>query len=302
MKSIFVNEQAKTKLLSWVERFRARIGEATESRYVDTRFGRTHVLVGGPVEGPTLVVLHGALASSAHALRELAPLLKTFRTYAVDILGQSPLSAEVRLSVANNDYGHWLAEVLDGLAIERAHVVGVSWGGFAAIRLAAVAPERILRLVLLVPAGLVRGPFFAGMFKIGIPLGLYRLSPTQQRLQAFTRNLLTTPDEDWSAYLGDAFRCFRLDIQIPALVKDGELGCCQAPTLVLGAEHDLSFPGRKILGRAPVIFPALASAELIEGSHHCPPTTDAFRAWLSKRITHFLQASATGQPLSPATL
>jgi 2-hydroxy-6-oxonona-2,4-dienedioate hydrolase len=290
VKSLFANEEAKGKMIAWAERFRARIGAATSSTEVETRFGRTHVLIGGPEGGPPLVLLHGALASSAHALRELAPLLATFRTYAVDILGQSPLGADARLSVSNDDCGHFLVDVLDGLGIERAHVVGVSWGGFVAIRLAAVAPHRIDRLVLLVPAGVVRGPFFAGLFKLGIPLGLYRMSPSEGRLRAFTRHLVTTSDEDWIAYLGDAFRCYQLDMQVPALVKKGELAHCHAPTMVLGADRDLSFPGRKLLDRAPDVFPGLAATALIEGSRHCPPTTDDFRAWLSDRITGFLLA------------
>jgi 2-hydroxy-6-oxonona-2,4-dienedioate hydrolase len=48
--------------------------------------------------------------------------------------------------VANNDYGVWLAEVFDGLALASTAVIGVSWGGFAAIRLAAHAPDRITKL------------------------------------------------------------------------------------------------------------------------------------------------------------
>ncbi len=65
---------------------------------IDTELGAT-----------LLVVLHGALASSAHVLGELAPLLERFRVHAVDIVGHE-----------------WLVDVLDGLALARPHVVGVS--------------------------------------------------------------------------------------------------------------------------------------------------------------------------------
>lgn len=287
--TIFQDEEARSTILGWYERFRDGIGAATASREVDTRLGRTHALVGGPPDGPPLVLLHGALASSAHALRELAGLLDTFRVYAVDIPGQSAMSAEAQPSVSNDELGHWLDEVMEGLGLERAHVVGVSMGGFVAIRLAAVAPERIDRLVLLVPAGVVRGPVFAGIFKLGIPMARYRRSPTERRRDAFLRNLLTTPDDDWVGYLGDAFRCYRLDMRVPTLVQKGELARCDAPTLVLGADGDLSFPGRKLLARAPSVFPGLADTELLEGSRHCPPTTDDFRRWLSDRITDFLR-------------
>lgn len=288
MKSMFKSEEAKALLTQWFDKFRARIGAPTESRVVQTKFGPTHVLVAGPENGPPLVLLHGAMASSAHALVELAPLLNSFRVYAVDVLGQSVKSADARPSVSNDEYGQWLVEVLDGLALPTAHVVGISWGGFVAIRLAALAPTRITRLVLLVPAGMVGGSAWKGFVKMGLPMTLFRLSPSEARLRDFVKNLLTTVDDDWMPYLGDAFRSFNLNMKIPALARPEELKGFTAPTLVLAAEHDVSFPGQKVLDRAAQLFPALAETELIADSLHCPPTTDAFRQWLSGRVAKFL--------------
>lgn len=143
MGSLFKSEEAKARLVGWHTRFREHISAATEARSVETSFGKTHLLVGGAEDAPALVLLHGALASSAHALRELEGLLEHYRVYAVDIIGQSVMSADVRLPVDDDAYGRWLAEVLDRLGLERALVVGVSWGGFVAIRLAAYSPERV---------------------------------------------------------------------------------------------------------------------------------------------------------------
>ncbi|WNG38707.1 alpha/beta hydrolase [Archangium violaceum] len=291
MTSAFRGEQAKTVLLQWFDRFRDRLEVPTESRRVKTRFGDTHVLVGGPEGAPPVVVLHGAMASSAHVLRELEPLLARFRVHAVDVIGQSVKSADARPSVSNNEYGEWLSDVLDGLSLQRAHVIGVSWGGFISIRLAAFAPERIDRLVLLVPAGVVKGSSWEGFTKLGLPMMLYRLSPSEQRLKAFVRHLLTTTDDDWAPYLGDALRSYNMDMRVPALATPDELKGLKAPTLVLGADTDVSFPGQKLLARAHQLFPTLADTELLENCRHCPPTTDTFRRWLSERISGFLLAS-----------
>ncbi len=291
MKSVFKGEQAQAVLLQWFERFRERLPAPTEGRRVKTRFGDTHVLVGGPEEAPPVVLLHGALASSAHVLREMAPLLERFRVHAVDIIGQSVKSADARPSVSNNEYGEWLSEVMDGLSLPRAHVVGVSWGGFVAIRLAAFAPERIERLVLLMPAGVVKGPAWEGFSKVGFPMMLYLLSPSERRLKAFVRHLLTTHDDDWMPYLGDAFRSFNLDIRVPALARPEEFKGLKAPTFVLGADRDVSFPGAQLLARAPELFPSLVDRELLKDCRHCPPTTEAFRHWLSERVGGFLLAS-----------
>ncbi len=288
MKSIVKTPAARTALEGWYQTFRAKIPVRTTERRVSTRFGETHVLVGGPEEGPAVVVLHGALASSAHVLAELAPLLSTFRVYAVDIIGQSVKSAEVRPPVSDNSYGVWLADVMDGLGLPKAHVIGVSYGGFVALKFAAHAPSRIDRFVLLVPAGVVGGPVFDGFFKLGLPMLMYRAFPSEKRLARSVQNLLTTHDDDWKPYLGEAFRGIDLDMRIPPLARPEELASLTAPALVIGADKDLSFPGQKLLDRVTELLPNLKDKELIANCRHCPPTTDEFRAWLSGRISRFL--------------
>jgi 2-hydroxy-6-oxonona-2,4-dienedioate hydrolase len=288
MTSIFRSPEAKAMLDGWYEKFLARVPRPTERRVVQTRLGETQVRVGGPVDGPALVLLHGAMASSAHVLLELSPLLEHFRVYAVDVIGQSVKSADVRPRVDNDEYGHWLGEVFDGLGLARAHMVGVSWGGFVALRFAVVAGARIERLVLLAPAGLVNGPAWSGLTKVGLPMLWYRLFPTRRRLEGFVEHLLTTKDDDWVPFLGDAVRSYALGMQVPMLAKPEELATFVAPTFVFGAGRDYSFPGAALVARAAVLFPALAGTEVIANSHHCPPTTDPFRRWLASRIQSFL--------------
>jgi 2-hydroxy-6-oxonona-2,4-dienedioate hydrolase len=289
VKSLFKNEASKAVVLEWFEKFRARIPTATQSREVQTRFGLTHVLVGGPEDAPPLVLCHGAMASSAHALVELSALLERFRVYAVDVIGQSVKSADTRLSVKNDDYGHWLAEVMDGLSLKSAHVVGISWGGFVTIRLAAVAPERITKLALLVPAGMVSGSMWRGFVRMGWPMTKYLMAPSESRLHGLVENLLTTKGDEWTPFLGDAFRSYDVaSMSVPRLAEPGELAKFTAPTLVMGADQDVSFPGERLLARAPELFKSLKETELIRGAMHCPPTTPAFRDWLSNRISSFL--------------
>lgn len=288
MTSLFKTEAARAGIAAWSERFRAKLAVPTERRDLETRFGATGVLVGGRPDAPPVVVLHGALASAAHALVELAPLLDRFRVYAVDIVGQSVHSAPTRIAVDNNDYGVWLCDVLDALGLVRPHVVGISWGGFVAIRLAVHAPTRIDRLALLVPAGVVKGPAWAGLTRLGIPMLRYRMAPSPAARDRLLGHLLSTPDDDWAPYLGDAFLGYRLNMRVPRLATPDELAGFTRPTLVIGAERDLSFPGGKLIARAAQLFPSLAGTELIAGAHHCPPTTPEFRRWLGERLIGFL--------------
>jgi 2-hydroxy-6-oxonona-2,4-dienedioate hydrolase len=299
MKSIFRSEAARLGLVAWYDRVRADLTVHTGSLQVQTSWGSTHVLTAGAEDAPPLVLLHGALANSALLLRELQDLSHAFRVHAVDIVGQSALSADTRPSVSNNDYGRWLEQVMEGLGLPRAHVVAVSWGGFVAMRLAAHAPERIQRLALLVPAGMV-GSLLSSHVRVGWPMTRYLLSPSQPRLRAFLAQLLTTPDEEWIGYLGDAFLAFHMNMKVPARVRSGELAGFHAPTFVLGADQDLSFPGGVLLKRAAEVFPNLQRTELLENSRHCPPTTPAFREWLARELTGFL-LEGVQEGVSPGT-
>lgn len=289
MSALFRSPAARDAMLAWHERFRARIAQPLEARVVETAAGQTHCLVGGPEGAPPLVLLHGAMASSAHVLSELPALLERFRVYAVDVLGQSAKSADVRVPVKGDAYGRWLRDTYDGLGLARAHLVGISWGGFVAQRLAALAPERVERLALLVPAGLVVGPAWASFRDMGLPLGLYLAAPSPKRLDALMRGLLTTQDDEWRAYLGEAFLAYRVsEMKVPPRAQPGEFAALKAPVLVMGADRDVSFPGGLVLERARALFPTLAETELLKDCRHSPPTTPEFRAWLGARLTTFL--------------
>ncbi|MDH5718090.1 MAG: alpha/beta hydrolase [Spirochaetia bacterium] len=288
MDVIFKNKESREKINDWHNRFREKIKYPTESKYIETSFGKTHLLIGGQKNLPPLVLLHAAMTSSSHVLSEFSDLMKNFRVYAIDIIGQSVKSEDSKISVKNNNYGKWLLEVLDAYKLNKVNIVGVSWGGFIGIRTAIIAPERINKMFLLVPAGLVNGSPWDGLRKMILPLYLYQKNQTPKRLNSFAKNLITTMTDDWLPYIADSVLAYKTNMSIPSLVKEKELENYKAPTFVVGAELDVSFPGEKLINRSKKVFKNLINAELIKNSLHCPPTTDEFRKWLIKEILNFL--------------
>ena len=295
MTVLFRDAESRAKVEAAYARFKSRL-PAHESLRVSTRHGETHVLVTGPRDGQPLVVVHGALARSAPLLGELGPALRErFRIYAPDVIGQSVMSADVKLPVEGPAYAEWLGDVMDGLGVGRAHLLGVSWGGFVARLFAQTSPERVDKLVLIVPAGLVGGPVWKGLTKVGIPLAMYRAFPSEDRLRRFASAILTTLDDDWLPYMGEAFLAYKLDMRVPPVAKPEDLAGFDRPTLVFGASDDLSFPGATLLARVKALIPH-AETELLD-CKHSPPTDDAFRAKLAERIASFLR-SPSGPDLS----
>ena len=289
--SIFQSTEGKAVMVQWHERFRERIGRPVRSRQLDTRFGATHALECGPDDAPPIVFLHGALASSAHVMAEVVDLADRFRVIGLDVIGQSPMSAEVRPEVKGNDYGHWVVDCLDALDLPDTRLAGVSWGGFVACRAAMVAPERISKLSLVVPAGIVNGISMDAVMAM-VHMSLYRAFPSQPRLERFLKYILTTPDAEWTGHLGDAFRHFRMDFRPPPLLGLNDLDGFKSPVQLIAAERDHGFPCKKMLARAQMVFPNLVSTEILAGNRHSPATDPESRKRLTGIIAEFMGQAA----------
>lgn len=283
---IFRSERSRKAMEQAYGRLLAETPEARPHQ-VKTRFGETCMLIAGPVQAPPLVVVHGGMGNSALALWNGQPLVERFRVHALDVLGHSVKGADVRLRMDGADYGEWLVDVLDALALPRAHMYGASLGGYILRKLAEIAPDRIDRLALLVPAGIVSGPLLQGITRSGIPMALYRTTGSKVALRRFLDSMFTTPDQLFGEYLAEAIKHYKLDFALPPLGTPEPLAAFRRPTLILAASDDVTAPGRELLARAAQLFPH-ATLELLENHKHIPPTDAASRARLCARVTRFL--------------
>ena len=286
----FRNEESRKHLTDRIGGFEARLPGPLEHRVVETRFGATHVTFGGLDSGPVLVVVHGAMASSAHALGEIIPLFHSHRVVGVDVIGQSPRSADARLPLTGEACTGWLTDVLDALNFERVHLLGVSWGGFVASRAAAGAPARFISLTLVVPAGFIRSPVVSALMEVAIPMVGWRLFGHRPSLRRLYDALFSTFDPAWFDWFTDSTLHFNTDFTAPPLAQPADVRAWTGPTLVVGGTYDLSFPGVPLLRRIHELWPE-AELELVQ-CRHAPPFLDTYRAWFSERVERFIAASA----------
>lgn len=293
------DDAGRQRLDRWFVHFMHRIPAPVESREVPTRYGATHVLIAGRPDGPPLVVLHAMRTGSAFLVSELVPLLDRFRVIAPDQPGQSVRGPQVRLRLDDDSHAQWLLDVCDGFGLGAIDLLGVSWGGFIARQTASVAPQRIRRLALLVPAGVANGSHWTGLVKMALPLLRYRLRPSERALRRLLEPLFTTWDDGWAGYTGTAVLDMPFDMRIPPLATDAELRRLTMPVLVLGAAEDISFPGGAVVRRMCDLVPH-AQGEVIAHSRHCPPTTPEFRQWLAGRLAAFFDRADIGEALAAA--
>jgi len=111
---------------------------------------RLHTRTWGPAGGPDVVCVHG-IAQHGGIYADLGGHLAAAgrRAVAVDLRGHGGSGQEPPWNT--DTHAEDLLETLDGLGAGRATFVGHSFGGRVAAALAARAPERVERLVLLDP-------------------------------------------------------------------------------------------------------------------------------------------------------
>jgi pimeloyl-ACP methyl ester carboxylesterase len=123
-----------------------------ESQLVTTSYGQTHVISCGPKDGFPLVLLHAGQASSTMWFPNISDLSAKFHVLALDTIGEPGKSLPARPYAIRGDSAAWLEGVLDELGIVKAHVVGLSRGGWLALNLALQVPGRLEKIVVLSPA------------------------------------------------------------------------------------------------------------------------------------------------------
>lgn len=118
-----------------------------------TSFGNTHIVTSGEPTAPPLVLLHATGTSSTGWLRNVAPLSRGHRLFAVDIVGEAGRSEQTRLLRDRRDCVQWLSEVLDGIGLRRTDLAGWSFGGWTTLAFTIDEPDRVNKTVLLAPFG-----------------------------------------------------------------------------------------------------------------------------------------------------
>jgi pimeloyl-ACP methyl ester carboxylesterase len=232
------------------------------------RFGTTHVVVSGPKDAPPLVLLHGYMATSAMWSPSIADFSKDYRAYAIDTMGQPSKSSPDEPVRSAADYVEWLTATLDALRLDRIFLVGMSYGGWLALRYAIAVPERVQKLVLLSPGGLVP---VARQFSLRGMLMLFL--PTRFTVNSFMR-WLGFIDADARpvlnlTYLG--LKHFRLPPEtlrvLPDVVPDDQLRVTHVATLLLMGDREVLFDAATASARARRVIPHV-EADLVPRSSH----------------------------------
>jgi pimeloyl-ACP methyl ester carboxylesterase len=257
---------------------------------VATRLGSTHVIAGGPVAAPPLLLLPSLAASALFWLPNVAALSAHFRTYAVDTIGQTGKSAPTKRIRSRREMADWLNDLMDGLGISRASIVGSSYGGFLALNQAILAPARIDRIVLIGPAASFVGfgwKFYYALFVKGPMRRLIRRwRPRPNRSLPSGMKLEPT---GWGKLMATTMRVSaRPNLAKAVVFGKRDLKAVRAPVLLLIGEKEILYKPQETIDLAKSRLPGLQGA-VIAGAGHL--ASQSCPGAVNQHILDFLRPS-----------
>ena len=285
MKTIYKSKEGKEKIINLYDSQLTRLKTPWKDAYVDTTFGKTHIIETGNLSGEPLLVFHGGNATTAYNLLACDFIMKDFHIYAVDMVGHPGKSAETSLPAKGYDYGQWVSEVIDGLKYDKISLFGGSFGAGVIAKTMCVCPDQVKKVALYVPSGIknARAIKSASMMN---PMIAYWITGKDKWLKRIMLPMAITEDN----ITKDIYETAKLSIDyvrvktgMPSNVNGELMKKCSAPTLVMAAEKDCLFPGKGVIERAKDIIPN-CTTYLLEGRGHMNFLTDEEK----KMIVDFL--------------
>ncbi|SKC37683.1 alpha/beta fold hydrolase [Krasilnikoviella flava] len=230
---------------------------------VETTYGPTQVRRSGDGPRTPLVLLHG-LNGTGLSWHGVVPALAAGRVvYAPDVVGTAGRSEQTAPLTTPEAYGSWGAELLEGLGLERAHVLGYSEGAWFAALLGG-ASDRV--------AGLVLGEGISALVKPSrkVLTRMVRAAafPTARNLARLDDWLMPgVPASEEDRALALAAMRYRRRTPWPSPLTDDRLRAIAAPTLAFfGADTRIGDPvaaGRRITEHV-----RRSRVELVPGGGH----------------------------------
>ncbi len=126
------------------------LGLAFEVKFVDAGGVRTRVLQAG--SGEPVIFLHGISGNLEGYIRNVPAYAKEHQVHLIDMLGHG-YTDKLKETLTTELLAKHVIAYMDAVGIKKAHIVGLSLGGWTAGWVAAHYPERILTATLIAAAG-----------------------------------------------------------------------------------------------------------------------------------------------------
>lgn len=291
---MFRSLEGYEKIMAWYDNVVAKIEAPVQPRWVETRFGRTHMLTAGSVDAEPLILIPGAAGSAPLYRRAIPHLHQDFQIFALDPLGGPGKSDPNPLCFSDDSYTQWLCDVLHGLGLQSAHIAGQSAGGGLAMKFGVEQPQRTRSVIMFGPTGLARA-------RLPVKIWLTRVM-AKRSASALEKDLTAksirpertgesfgTYDRELARSMALCTKHFRLDRSLGIFDEDRQKinvmeglrvlkklflaeprswqASLKVPALLVFGEHELSLNPYKICRQAEKTIPGIETAVIKHAGH-----------------------------------
>jgi pimeloyl-ACP methyl ester carboxylesterase len=267
----FKTESGRTRFLEAYDAVLRDWPVAFEELDIPTCQGHTHVIACGPVDAPALVLLPSFAGTASMWRLNVGDLSRHFRIYAIDVIGQPGKSATPQNTLDRQHFAAWFTDLLDALRVQRAAIVGCSFGGFLALNQASLTPARVARVVAISPVGVFdtqAWKLFLAMRVKGPIRRLVRRLTGNKRAPGMADLGMMPKDLKWAALMGVTMsEAPQLSTIRPTKFSTSEIRAITAPTLLLIGDKERLYDPHDTLKRARRRMPGLQVAIIKDADH-----------------------------------
>lgn len=260
-----------------------------EELNIATRFGDTHIIASGPKDAPPVALLHPSGGGATIWIRNVERLSQHYRTYAIDTISEVNKSILTRPIKIRQDFADWIDDLFNGLQIDRAYIVGNSFGGFVTLNIALYLPERVKKIVLISPAAtfVQMWPWWLHFW---IPTGMgYMTRSDRMKLKGYEWIWNGLPVEECVERIRALTTLVGMPRHGPPTVfSDEELRKIQTPVLLLIGDHEVIYKPDSAIQRATRLVRGL-KAEIVPNANHIAQYTAA--DFVNAKIIEFFNDS-----------
>ncbi|MEO8239213.1 MAG: alpha/beta hydrolase [Flavobacterium sp.] len=220
---------------------------------VSTTLGKLEVQDAGPINGSTAVLWPSLFSDGQTSWGTQLTVLHElgWRTLLINPPGTGGSSPATR-TFTMKECAEAVITILDATSVDRAAILGLSWGGSVALQFALNFPQRVSALVLSNTTARrstfferIRGRVFIGIVRMGLPGGIGKMvadtmlsKNTRQNNSSFTTRFIADANKLDTVGLVNAMR----SVDVNSISVVDMLNRINVPTLVIAGTEDSIFP------------------------------------------------------------
>ncbi|APE34291.1 hypothetical protein BOX37_10365 [Nocardia mangyaensis] len=225
----FKNDKARVEYLRTYRELEKGLPIPSTTVDVATSFGSTHVRRFGAGEGLPMVLMHSLGGNSLAWNHVIEDLARDRVVYAPEMIGTPGLSVQ-SAPIDETRFGAWFGEVLDGLGVDRVHLVGYSQGGWQALAIATTEQRRLASLTVVEPTGTLTKIKWSVLWTM-LKTGARPTDKNLRKMNAWLNPGVTLTDAEFAGV--KAALAYVPAIGYPRMFTDERLATITTPTLGL---------------------------------------------------------------------